>query len=423
MPVPPTRPLLSVCGNRIRLACPVVFLVLGACAGSGDTPQDMLTGVKLVGADLSGQPLAGIDTELRARFNSGDALFDQIFLESQGLGPVYIRAACASCHSADGRGPGTVRKMVLLDDAGVPLADQSALPYGHTIRPQAVGDNAAAINPPSDTTHVLLTVRMPPAVFGRGSLEAVSDDEIMRVEAEQAARDDGISGRINWVTYASDPNPDTRFHAHARGDKLIGRFGLKARVATLDDFAADAFQGDMGITSDMRPDELPNPIGSDDALPGIDIPAETVNQVADYMRLLRVPNRQPDAAQRGAQLFAQAQCDVCHVPTLHTQAAYPIAQLADKDAPIYTDLLLHDMGSDFADGLNDYGAESSEWRTPPLMGLRFMRTYLHDGRAKTLEDAIEMHTGPASEAAGSIEQFHRLDDAARADLLKFVSAL
>jgi CxxC motif-containing protein (DUF1111 family) len=383
----------------------------------------MLTGVTLVGNDSSSQPLAGIDPELRARFNTGDALFDQIFLDSQGLGPVYIRAACASCHSADGRGPGTVRKMVLLDDAGVPLPDQSALPYGHTIRPQVVGDKADAINPPSDTTHVLLTVRMPPAVFGRGALEAVSDDEIMRVEAEQAQRDDGVSGRINWVTYASDPNPDTRYHSHARGDVLIGRFGLKARVATLDDFAADAFQGDMGITSDLRPDELPNPIGSDDALPGIDIPADSVNEVADYMRLLRIPSRQPDVDQHGAQLFAQAQCNVCHVPTLHTLADYPIAQLADKDALIYSDLLLHDMGTDFADGLNDYGAASSEWRTPPLMGLRFLRNYLHDGRAKTLEDAIEMHAGPASEAAASIEQFHRLDDESRADLLKFVSAL
>ena len=296
--------------SRVRSECLAALLALCACGGSSATPKDMLGDVTLIVPDLSGQPLTGIDPELRARFNDGDALFDQIFLDSQGLGPVYIRAACASCHSADGRGPGTVRKMVLLDDDGVPLADQSALPYGHTIRPQATSDNADAINAPSDTTHVLLTTRMPPAVFGRGSLEAISDDEIMRVEAEQAQRDDGVSGRINWVTYASDPNPDTRFHAHARGDVLIGRFGLKARIATLDDFAADAFQGDMGITSDMRPDELPNPISADDALPGIDIPADSVNEVADYMRLLRIPSRQADVDQKGAQLFAQAQCNV-----------------------------------------------------------------------------------------------------------------
>ena len=422
MPAPP-RPLRILrARNAVRPEFLATLLTLSACGSDAGAPKDPLAGLMVIGNDSSSQPLADIDPELRARFNTGDTLFDQIFLDSQGLGPVYIRASCASCHSADGRGPGTVRKMVLLDDAGVPLADQSALPYGHTVRPQAVGDSAAAINPPSDTTHVLLTVRMPPAVFGRGSLEAVSDDEIMRVEAEQAQRDDGVSGRINWVTYASDPNPDTRFHSHARGDVLIGRFGLKARIATLDDFAADAFQGDMGITSDMRPDELPNPIGTDDDLPGIDIPADTVNEVADYMRLLRIPTRQPDIDQKGAQLFAQAQCDVCHVPTLHTLADYPISQLADVDAPIYSDLLLHDMGTDFADGLNDYGGRVPSG-APPLMGLRFLRNYLHDGRAATIDDAIEMHAGPASEAAASIDQFHRLDDSGRADLLKFVSTL
>jgi CxxC motif-containing protein (DUF1111 family) len=102
---------------------------------------------------------------------------------------------------------------------------------------------------------------------------------------------------------------------------------------------------------------------------------------------------------------------------------YPITELADIDAPVYTDLLLHDMGSLFADGVQDYGAASSEWRTSPLMGLRFFHTYLHDGRAKTIEDAIEQHAGPGSEAAASIDQFHQLDDADRAALLQFVSAL
>jgi CxxC motif-containing protein (DUF1111 family) len=418
----PHRPsLFSQVRASVNAGCAALILASYACGGDA-APKD-LTGITLVRNDSSSQPLAELEPDWRARFNAGDALFEQVFLDAQGLGPVYIRAACASCHSADARGPGSVRKMVLLDDAGAPLADQSALPYGHTVRPQAAGGESQAIIPPSDTSHLLLTVRMPPAVFGRGYLEAISDDEIMRVEAEQAKRDDAVSGRINWVTYASDANPDTRFHAHARGDVLIGRFGLKARVATLDDFTADAFQGDMGITSDLRPSELPNPIGPDDDLPGVDVSADTVNAVADYMRLLRIPSREPDAGHKGAQLFAQAQCDVCHVPSLHTQPDYPIAQLADVDAPIYTDMLLHDMGMDFADGLNDYGAATSEWRTPPLMGLRFLRNYLHDGRAKTIEEAIELHAGPASEAAASIDKFDRLDDTSRADLLKFVSAL
>jgi CxxC motif-containing protein (DUF1111 family) len=101
----------------------------------------------------------------------------------------------------------------------------------------------------------------------------------------------------------------------------------------------------------------------------------------------------------------------------------PIAQLSDVDAPIYTDLLLHDMGPDYADGLNDYGATSSEWRTAPLMGLRFEHSYMHDGRAETIEDAIEKHTSPGSEANASLQAFDAMDAPSRAALLTFVSAL
>jgi CxxC motif-containing protein (DUF1111 family) len=338
---------------------------------------------------------------------------------------VYIRPACASCHLDDARGPGAVRKMVLIDAAGVPLADQSGLPYGHTVRPLSVGDATPGISLPEDTNHLLVTVRMPPAVFGRGYIEAVADAEIERIETAQAQRDDGISGRINWVTYASESNPDQRFHAHARGEELIGRFGLKARIATLDDFAADAYQGDMGITSDLRPDELPNPSASDDELPGVDIAADSVNVVADYMRLLRIPSRNldRDSQTRGAALFSRAKCDVCHMPSLHTAPDYPIPQLADVDARIYSDLLLHDMGSQYADGLHDYGAGSSEWRTAPLMGMRHLKSYMHDGRVKTIEQAIEQHAAPGSEAEPAARAFEQLDSDSRAALVKFVSAL
>jgi CxxC motif-containing protein (DUF1111 family) len=398
-----------------------MLVALGACNQDQHSAPD-LTGITLVADDSSSLPLDNLGSDWRSRFNVGDALFEQSFFESQGLGPVYIRAACSSCHAHDARGPGAVRKMVLLDDDGMPLPDQSGLPYGHTIRPQSTGDGNQGIAAPEDSSHVLVTVRMPPAVFGRGYLEAIADSEIERVEAEQAQRTDAISGRINWVTYASQPNPDTRFHAHAHGETLIGRFGLKARIATLDDFTADALQGDMGLTSDMRPDELPNPAGLDDELPGIDLPSDSLNEMADYMRLLRIPTRKLPAG-RGAELFARAGCDVCHTPSLHTISEYPVAELADIDAPIYSDLLLHDMGEQFADGISDYGAASSEWRTAPLVGLRHLRNYLHDGRAHTIEEAITLHAGPGSEARESLAEFDKLDQGSRGELLAFVSAL
>jgi CxxC motif-containing protein (DUF1111 family) len=377
--------------------------------------------VTLVSEDAGDRPFAKLPSEWLARFNNGDALFEQTFLDTQGIGPVFIRAKCASCHENDARGTGTVRKMVLLDDDGSPLQDQSGLPYGNTIRPQKLKGVAAAIDAPDDDVHVLVTVRVPPAVFARGYLEAILDSEIERVEAEQAERHDAVTGRINWVTYTSEPNSDVRFHSHAPGERLIGRFGLKARIATLDDFTADALQGDMGLTSEMRPHEVPNPAGDEDGRPGIDVKPEKVNLLADYMRMLRIPTRKPDAA--GAELFEQAQCSACHVPSMHTAPDYALPLLADIDAPVYTDLLLHDLGADFTDGLRDHDAETSEWRTAPLIGLRFLTSYLHDGRASTIEQAIELHGASDSEAAESVERFRALDDASRTHLLAFLAGL
>jgi CxxC motif-containing protein (DUF1111 family) len=398
-----------------------VALALTAACGSDAKPAPDLTGIKVVAADNGDVPLANLTGDWQKRFNTGDTLFDRPFFEAQGLGPVFIRSSCGSCHKDDARGPGAVRKMVLIGPDGTPLADQSGLPYGPTVRPQTSMGITAAIDVPDDGRAVLVTVRMPPAVYGRGYLEAIEDSEIQRMEAEQATRTDAISGRINWVTYVSQTNTDTRFHTHSRGERLIGRFGLKARIATLDDFAADALQGDMGITSDMRPDELPNPNGDDDARPGVDTTDDTVNFLADYMRILRIPTRK--TTDEGAALFEAAQCSACHVPTLHTQPDYALSQLADIDAPVYTDMLLHDMGAAFNDGLRDYDADGSEWRTSPLLGLRFLKNYLHDGRASTIEQAIELHGDADSEAAEAVARFRELDDESRQKLLDFVSAL
>jgi CxxC motif-containing protein (DUF1111 family) len=255
----------------------------------------------------------------------------------------------------------------------------------------------------------------------------VADAEIERVAAEEAQRTDGIHGLVNHVVYASEANTDTRFHTYAKGDAVIGRFGLKARVATLDDFTADAFQGDMGITSPLRPTEFPNPDGlTDDAKPGIDVSYESVNSRATYVRLLAIPAREPNDSGRAA--FDEALCSACHVPTLKTRASYPVPALTGIDAPIYTDLLLHDMGLALADGLPadpsvDGSAASREWRSAPLIGLRFNRTYLHDGRARTIEDAIMMHRGEGSEASVSVDRFDALSPNDREDLLNFVKAL
>jgi CxxC motif-containing protein (DUF1111 family) len=368
--------------------------------------------------------LPGISEEERALFDLGDAAFETPFRPAQGLGPVYIRHSCNSCHAADGKGPGAVHKMVVMAEDGISAAsDQSALPYGPTLRNQVIAGVEHGIDIPQGVANLKVSKRIPPAVFGRGYLEAIADSEIERIEREQSQRSDGISGRINRVTFESQANSDQRFHQYVyKQGNLIGRFGLKARVPTLDDFCADALQGDMGITSPMRPEEAPMPAGIEDELPGVDISIDLVNDLAAYVRLIAIPERS-ELTPRGQELFTASQCSVCHTPTLRTRADYPIAVLADIDAPIFSDLLLHDMGHEAADGMSDMSATSTEWKTAPLMGLRFFTTFLHDGRARTLDEAIRMHRGVGSEANSSVDYYENLAPDDRAALLDYVGRL
>lgn len=415
----------TVLSRLLVLALPLALASLAAACSAEDPPADPLAGVKLIGDDPTDIPLKGASSAELDRFAEGDALFDAVFREPDGLGPLYVRTACASCHEGASRGPGAVEKMAQVEADGItPLPDQGGLTYGHTVRPYTAAGAMTPILPPGGDTSLKQSKRLGPPVFGRGYIEAIADDEIVRMESEQASRSDGIHGRINRVTFHSKANPDTTYHQHTEGEAdLIGRFGFKARVATLDDFAADAYQGDMGITSPMRPEELPNPDGlTDDKLSGVDVPIETVNAVADYMRLLAIPARLTPAGP-GRDLFTQVNCSACHAPSLKTRADYPIKLLAGIDAPVYTDLLLHDMGDAMADGLTDESATSRSWKTAPLIGLRHFKSFLHDGRAATVEQAILAHEGPGSEANDAIARFKALSPDDRKALIAFVQSL
>lgn len=412
----------------VRRLLPVSLFVALAAACGGDGTGDGAgqagaagAGGKVVKADPTDVPLRAATASEEESFLAGDKLFDETFHDPDGIGPLFIRRACGECHEAALKGPGAVRKMWVEGPDGKPAADQAALlPFGHTERPFAVGA-ATPIVPPADPS-VRVTMRVPPAVFGRGYVEAIADVEIEAQEAAQKQRTDGIHGRIHRVTYASETSADPAFHAHVKGDQnLIGRFGLKARIATLDDFSADAYQGDMGITSPLRPVELPNPDGLvDDQLPGLDVDLETVRLVALYMRLLEIPTR---AEVPGKDLFADAKCDVCHVPSLKTRVDHPIAGLRGVDAPVFTDLLLHDLGDDMSDGAIDGAAGPREWKTAPLVGLRFFKSFLHDGRAKTLREAVLAHGAAGSEAKVSVDVFQAWDASRQESLLAYVASL
>ena len=391
-------------------------------------PTPMSSGqqpVKLFGAaDPFDVAIAGLSNDDQLAFTKGDNLFGLSLHDYDGLGPLYTRTACSDCHTEAARGPGSVQKMVVVQADGWTRADdQSKLPFGFTVHPLLTAGASTAIVPPAGDPSVKVTSRLGPPVLGRGYMEAVLDSEIERVAAEQAARPDAIHGRINHVVYASQPNPDTRFHTHQPGDIVIGRFGVKARIATLDDFTADALQGDMGITSPLRPTEFANPDGlTDDLHPGVDLTIDSVNGRSQYVRTIAIPRRVAGDP-RGKDLFDQAQCSACHVPTMHTRPDYPIGVLADIDAPIYTDLLLHDMGVERADGMTEGEATSRDFRTAPLIGLRFTKPYLRDGSAATIEEAILAHGATGSEAAASVAAYQALSPDDAALLLQFVSSL
>ncbi len=400
------------------------LLALSALTGCSPT-EETTAPIESTLDNTSGLPLRGISKTSRELFDRGDALFERTQRNADGLGPLYVRAACVDCHRDDVRGPGLVEKISIIDADGITASmDQSKLPFGHSVRPYiTAGASTPVLSPPGDPS-VKSSRRLGPPVIGRGYMEAVLDSEIERLEREQAERTDGIHGRINRVTYASEANPESPLML-AKGDTgLIGRFGLKARIPTLDDFTADAFQGDMGITSPLRPLELPNPDGlTDDDKPGVDTTLDDVNDIASYMRMLAIPGRDLPRDPTGAALFATTQCAVCHAPSLRTRPDYQVAELASIDAPVFTDFLLHDLGSALADGLAEGEATSREWRTAPLLGLRFNRVLLHDGRARTIEDAILAHDSEGSEAHASVALFRGLSQGEKAALLDYVGAL
>lgn len=370
-------------------------------------------------------PIAGLDAEWVAEFNKGDVLFDLVAREADGLGPVFARPSCSACHEGALRGSGFVQKMFVMQaDGSSPASDQSLLRFGHTVLPQLAAGAATPILAPDDE-RVRISIRQGPPVLGRGYIEAVEDSELLRIAELQANEQSEVRGRVNHVVYASEANSDQRFHRHRRGDSVIGRFGLKSRIATLDDFAADAFVNEMGLTTPLRPMEIANPDGLlDDKKPGVDVSVESLNHRANYTRLLAIPPRHFPQMQ-GEALFGSAKCTTCHVPSLHTRADYPIVQLAGIDAPIYSDLLIHDMGDGLADGAAGIDGEAGprDWRTAPLIGIRFLTGYLHDGRATTLRDAIILHDSPGSEAHQSIAAFLNMTQVEQDELLQFVSAL
>ncbi len=419
----------------------VAIVACSSTSSNGSGTDGGATDAAFGDGGVADTPIDGLSPALNAAFAAGETAFNTEFAESDGLGPLYTEVSCGKCHALGARGPGSAQKMAVLDvDGSAPTSEQSLLPYGDTVHPHVVTDIPGARTPilapdggvsdhDGGTLQVLVTQRLGPPIYGRGYIEAIADSEIERMETEQSTRTDGIHGHANHIAFTSQPNPDPTYDSYQPGDMVTGRFGLKARIATLDEFSADALQGDIGITSPMRPTEFKNPDGVlDDLKVGVDVTADEMNARGNYPRLLAIPPRPlPDAGvASGLAWFEFCNCHVCHAESLKTRPDYPIPQLANIDAPVFTDILLHDMGDNLADdvsGANEGQAGPRDWRTAPLMGLRYNTKFLHDGRATTIKDAVMQHAGPGSEATKAVTCFNALNTDNLQSILDYLGGL
>jgi CxxC motif-containing protein (DUF1111 family) len=345
-------------------------------------------------------------TEELARFVDGLEEFLHGESPGTGLGPVFNGRRCAECHNAPVAGGSSARTVMRIGTVSGGAFDPLEAYGGPVLQTSGISTGSCAVI--GETVPAAATIvaeRNAPALFGLGLVEAISDASIRRVRERQRAP---LSGRFN-VNQATN---------------RIGRFGWKAQTATLHDFAAEAYRDELGITSpfvpvDAPPQGVPSAcdVGADPEDDGNDVAA-----FADFMTLLAplpAPERTPEA-RRGRRYFRRLKCNGCHTDKYRTSHVFPVAALRGLRVPIFSDLLLHDMGPGLADGITQENASGSEFRTAPLWGVRASAPYLHDGRAATLEAAVAAHGGEAQESVG---RFLGLDADEVAALVAYLESL
>jgi CxxC motif-containing protein (DUF1111 family) len=362
------------------------------------------------------------------------------------LGPLFSNDSCRACHDRNGRGlsqigNGEIRSQALIrvslaegtpdvpggdvpvPDLGLQLQDHATFGLPEVVVTQswvehteAYGDGEAfslrapviGIRRPDGSflgPDVATSYRQAPGVFGLGLLEAIPDDTLLALADPDDADGDGVSGRVNMVWNAE------------LGATVIGRFGHKATTPTLREQTAGAFEADLGLSNQLflEPDGMQ------------DLTDEALAATTFFVSVLAVPAAAPRdaAARRGRRLFDDFGCAACHMPTLVT-GDHAVPELAHQTIHPYTDLLLHDVGDLLSDGRRDFTASGVEWRTTPLWGLGLVRlvapeaTFLHDGRARTIAEAILWHGGEARLAR---EAFRLADKAQRDALIGFLQTL
>jgi CxxC motif-containing protein (DUF1111 family) len=377
-----------------------------------------------------------------------------------GRGPTSNAEACIDCHENGGRGrpprDATEPMLSMLVRLSIPGADAHGGPNPHAVygdqlqnegilgRVPSEGDARVSWNAQNVRmadgeivqlrapvlkfqnlnfgplgAEVMTSMRVAPALVGVGLLDAVAEDSIRALAADQPRK--GLRGSVNIVWDLINNR------------EALGRFGYKANQPSVEQQIFLAYHADLGVTSRWFPEEnctevqlecLAEPPGGHPELP-----QEFIDPVLFYARALAVPARRnldDPQVQHGELLFHIAGCDGCHAPTLETGGYAAVPALSHQTIHPYTDLLLHDMGEGLADGRPDFRAGGRDWRTTPLWGLGLSRTVngndslLHDGRARNPTEAILWHGG---EAQASREQFRAMPTPDREALLAFLRSL
>ena len=395
------------------------------------------------------KPASNLTSAEIARHDLGDPLFERSHIplathQDAGLGPLFNANSCVACHVRNGRGApvtGASLVRVALQEAGgatpVPgwgwqVQDQAI--FGH--QPEAAVHLTWREEPqpgnelPLHKIHVDLirpngdvvadsemnrSLRTAPPLVGLGLLEAIPEQAVLRRADPDDQDGDGISGRAVLLERGD-------------GQRVLGRFGWKAGTATVQEQTAEAYLNDMGLTTAAGPEGNRTAEGQP-----ADISWDELTAVTFYSQSLGAPATQRPAKDplvvKGSGLFGDLQCAACHVPR-HETSTNPdavVAAIRGQTIWPYTDLLVHDMGLGLDDGVAEHGhTGSAEWRTAPLWGLglthRVNRTagYLHDGRARTVDEAIRWHGG---EAETSKERYLALNPKDRRVLLNWLQGL
>ena len=468
-----------------------------AAQGSAPEPAKLEAGEELPGGtatteralttrDAFSQSSEGIGLAGEASFKVGNAIFRKLWVSapssnnaSDGLGPLYNARGCQNCHLKDGRGrvpaahwpdeiaisiflrlsipPQTEEQRKALADRRINVVnepvyggqlqnvavhkvpDEGQMRIDYSDLPVTLGDGTivtlrkpaySIVNLHYGSLHkdVMMSPRLTPQIIGMGLLEAIPEADIRALADPDDKNSDGISGRPSEVFSIAD------------NKVMLGRFGWKAGNATVRLQAADAFSGDMGLSTTLHRQGYGDctetqsvcrgaPDGASDLTDGVEVSDQFLDLVTFYAQNLAVPRRRGEADPQvlaGKAVFHMAGCTGCHNPSFTTGTVPDQPQLSNQKIWPYTDMLLHDMGEGLADNRPEGSASGTEWRTPPLWGIGLTEQVsghtfmLHDGRARGVEEAILWHGGEAQRARDS---YVALSQADREALVAFVRSL